>query len=88
MPRAPEAGRPVVSGLVLYGRPGCHLCDDARMVLERVGAPFVEVDIETDDDLHARMLERIPVVDIDGEEAFELGVDAESLRERVGRVSP
>ena len=49
-------------GLVLLGKPGCHLCDDARAVLERVGAPFAEVDITTDDALHAAYLERIPVV--------------------------
>ena len=54
--------------LVLYGKPGCHLCDDARAVLERVGAPFAEVDITTDDALHAAYLERIPVVVLDGVE--------------------
>ena len=52
--------------LVLYGRPGCHLCDDARAVLERVGHPFEEVDIEADEVLLARYLERIPVVTLDG----------------------
>jgi glutaredoxin len=69
--------------LVLYGRPGCHLCDDARKVLERVGAPFAEVDIEGDDALHARLLERIPVVALDGEELFEHFVDEETLRARL-----
>ncbi|MBA3862162.1 MAG: glutaredoxin family protein, partial [Solirubrobacterales bacterium] len=42
--------------LTLYGRPGCHLCDDARVVLQRVGEPFDEVDITTDDALHASYL--------------------------------
>ncbi len=65
--------------LVLYGRPGCHLCDDARAVLDRVGEPYDDVDIESDDDLFKRMLERIPVVAVDGEEAFDLFV-AESAR--------
>ena len=69
--------------LVLYGRPGCHLCDDARIVLERVGAPFAEVNIETDDALHARLLERIPVVTLDGEELFEYFVDEQTLRARL-----
>ena len=69
--------------LVLYGRPGCHLCDDARLVLERIGAPFTEVNIERDDDLHARLLERIPVVTLDGEELFEHFVDEETLRARL-----
>lgn len=70
-------------GLVLYGRPGCHLCDDARTVLERVGHPFAEVDIESDDDLFKRYLERIPVVALDGEELFEFFVDEAELRARL-----
>ena len=70
--------------LVLYSRPGCHLCDDARAVIERVGAPFTEIDIETDDALHAAYLERIPVVVLDGVELFEYFVDEGALRERSG----
>ena len=76
--------------VVLYGSPECHLCDEARAVLEaaRAGINFelVERDITRDDDLHRRYLERIPVVEIDGEEAFELFVDAAELRQRLGRV--
>jgi glutaredoxin len=76
--------------VVLYSRPECHLCDEARDVLEHVrrGIHFelVERDITLDDDLHRRYLERIPVVEIDGEEAFELFVDAAELRQRLGRV--
>jgi glutaredoxin len=73
-------------GLVLYGRDGCHLCDDARLVLERVGAPFTEVDITSDDALHAAYLERIPVVVLDGEELSEFFVDEAALRGRLDRV--
>lgn len=69
--------------VVLYGRPGCHLCDDARAVLERVGHPFEERDIEQDDDLLKRYLERIPVVVLDGEELFELFVDEAEFRRRL-----
>jgi glutaredoxin len=73
--------------VTLYGRPGCHLCDDARAIVERVRAlhPFrlVEVDIETDDALLKRYLERIPVVVLDGEELFDLFVDEEALRARL-----
>jgi glutaredoxin len=62
--------------VTLYHRPGCHLCDDARAALLRARArvPFglVEVDIESDDALHARFLELIPVVAVDGEPAFVL----------------
>ncbi len=78
----------MVSTVVLYGRPGCHLCADAREILLRVRSehPFVlqERDIESDDALFAAYLERIPVVTIDGEEAFELFVDATELADRLG----
>jgi glutaredoxin len=69
--------------LTIYGRPGCHLCDDARAVLDRVGEPYDEVDIETDDDLLKRYLERIPVVVLDGEELFDFFVDEAALRARL-----
>jgi len=72
--------------LVLYGKPGCHLCDDARVVLERVGAPYAEVDITSDDALHAAYLERIPVVTLDGEEQFEYFVDEAALRRLLDKV--
>jgi glutaredoxin len=77
--------------VTLLGRPGCHLCDDAREHLVRLRAelPFalVEVDIESDDDLLRRYLERIPVVVIDGEELSDFFVDEEALRRRLGRVA-
>jgi len=69
--------------ITLYSRPGCHLCDDARAVLERVGEPFDEVDIESDDALLKRYLERIPVVAIDGQELYDFFVDEQDLRRRV-----
>ena len=69
--------------LVLYGRPGCHLCDDARAVLERIGHPFEEVDIEADDGLLARYLERIPVIALDGIELYDFFVNEAELRTRL-----
>ena len=69
--------------LVLYSRPGCHLCDEARVALERVGEPFDEVDIESDDELLKRYLERIPVVVLDGQELYDFFVDEQDLRRRV-----
>jgi glutaredoxin len=70
--------------VTLYSRPGCHLCDEARAVLERVRAthPFrlEEIDIDADDALFKRYLERIPVVAVDGEERFEFFVDDEALK--------
>jgi glutaredoxin len=69
--------------VVLYGRPGCCLCDDARVVIERAQArrdfELVERDIEGDDALLRAYLERIPVITIDGAEAFELFVDEDQL---------
>jgi hypothetical protein len=73
---------PVVT---LYGRDGCHLCDDARAALLRIRerVPFVleEVDIEADDALFRTHLERIPVVAVDGRELSELFVDEPRLVE-------
>ena len=72
-----------MSGLVLYGRQACHLCDDARAALQRIGHPFEEVDIEADDELLRRYLERIPVVALDGEELYDFFVDEDALRARL-----
>ena len=72
-----------MSTVTLYGRPGCHLCDEARAVLERIGHPFDEVDIEADDELLARYLERIPVIALDGAELSDFFVDEVELRARL-----
>ncbi|MFA9270758.1 MAG: glutaredoxin family protein [Baekduiaceae bacterium] len=70
--------------VTMYGRDGCHLCDDARTQLAglaaELGFSIEEIDIETDDDLHARYLERIPVIALDGEELFDFFVDESALR--------
>jgi len=76
----------------LYGRPDCHLCDEARRGLLRLqsdGLDFEldEVDIETDEELHARFLERIPVVELDGEIVSELFLDSDGLRSRIDTLS-
>ena len=81
---------PALPTVTLHGRDGCHLCDDARVVLERVRAqePFVleEVDIEADDDLLRRYLERIPVICLDGTELYDFYVDEVDLLRRLARV--
>ena len=69
--------------LVMYSRRGCHLCDEARAVLLRIGEPFDEIDIDSDDELFKRYLERIPVVVLDGEELYDFFVDEQDLRRRV-----
>jgi glutathione S-transferase len=76
------------SRLVLYGRPDCHLCDEARTGLEELLADGLsfrleEVNIESDDELHSRFLERIPVIEVDGEIVSELGLDADAIRTKL-----
>ena len=76
--------------VVLYGRDGCCLCDDAREIVLRVRSrrPFVleDRDIDQDEELRRAYLERIPVVTIDGVEQFELFVDESELERRLDMV--
>jgi glutaredoxin len=78
--------------VTLYGKPGCCLCDEARDAIDSVRAEhdftLEEIDVSLDPALQYEYGERIPVVAIDGDEEFELGVDAEALRDRLGRVGP
>jgi len=78
--------------VILYARDGCCLCEDAREILQRVRArhPFAleERDIEQDEAWHRAYLERIPVVTIDGEDAFELFVDEAQLEKRLAHARP
>lgn len=70
--------------ITLYGRPGCHLCDDARLVIEAVcaelGEAYVEVSIDDDPDLVRRFGEEIPVTFVDGRQHDFWRVDAGRLR--------
>jgi glutaredoxin len=70
--------------VTLYGRAGCHLCDAAREVIERVCADldeeYVEVDVDTDDALLARFGEEIPVTFVDGRQHDFWRVDEHRLR--------
>lgn len=73
--------------VTLFSRPGCHLCDVARDVIlaqrERTSFDLAEVDVSTEDALELEYGIRIPVVLIDGVEAFEIEVDAERFRSLV-----
>jgi glutaredoxin len=73
--------------VTLYTRPGCHLCDEARATLQRLQeqAEFAieEVDITTDDALHRRYLERIPVIALGAEELCDYRVDEALLLDRL-----
>jgi glutaredoxin len=89
MPASDHGARqPLVT---LYSRPGCHLCEQARKEMlamrdEALGFELQEVDIDSDDDLLTRYLERIPVVAVEGETVSELVFDAGALRARLDTV--
>ena len=76
--------------VTLYGKPGCHLCDDAREIVERVRArlPFEleEVDVSVDPALHREYGDRIPVLALDGVELFEFHVEEAVLVRHLDRV--
>jgi glutaredoxin len=73
--------------VTLIGKPGCHLCDDARVVIERVcaetGAVWEEKDITRDEELYRAYWEQIPVVLVDGEQHTFWRVDEARLRRAV-----
>jgi len=79
--------------IVVYSRPGCHLCEEAietLVALHPKGYRFDlhEVDIESEEGLLRRMLEKIPVVEVDGEIVSELVLDETAVRARLDTVGP
>ena len=77
--------------VVVYSRPGCHLCEQAIaaiVALHVEGYRFAlhEIDIESDELLLRRHLERIPVVEVNGVQASELVLDEAALRARLDTV--
>lgn len=71
--------------IVLYTRPGCHLCEVAVAELTEMGEPFVEVDITSDAQLEIEYGERIPVIMLDGREHGYWRVEKERLRRDLDR---
>jgi glutaredoxin-like protein DUF836 len=75
--------------VTLIGKPGCHLCDDARVVVEAVtaelGVGFEERNILEEPDLQARYSEQIPVTLVDGEQHDFWRVSADRLRAALTR---
>jgi hypothetical protein len=75
--------------VTLIGKPGCHLCDEARRVLARVtmelGVPLEERSILDDQALYARYWEQIPVTLVDGEQHDFWRVDEARLRAALSR---
>ncbi|HEX3173068.1 MAG TPA: glutaredoxin family protein [Solirubrobacterales bacterium] len=78
--------------VVVYSRPGCHLCEQALeeiVAMHGEGRRFElrEVDIESDEALLKGMLERIPVIEVDGERVSELVLDRTALLARLDTVA-
>src|SRR5881296_2692166 len=86
---APEPRDPMTR-VTLYSKPDCCLCDEVRETIERIGCDLPieleQVDVTSDRALFDRYRERLPVVLVDGVEAFELAVDEQELRTRIERV--
>ncbi|HXR30122.1 MAG TPA: glutaredoxin family protein [Solirubrobacterales bacterium] len=77
--------------VTVYSRPGCHLCAEAIEALiglheEGYRFELYEVDIESEELLLKRLLEKIPVVEIDGEVVSELVLDEAAVRARLDTV--
>ncbi|MEY9887432.1 glutaredoxin [Catenulispora sp. MAP12-49] len=85
-------GAPVT--VTLVGKPGCHLCDDARAtvlaVASETGAAVEELDITAEDfdpALKAEYWEQIPVTLVNGERHDFWRVDADRLRKAIGQAA-
>ncbi|UFU02506.1 glutaredoxin family protein [Ruania suaedae] len=74
--------------VILYSRAGCHLCEDARRVVrvisERRGVGWAEVDIDTDAQLRAQYGEVVPVVVVDGAQVGYFRIDPARLESALG----
>ena len=72
--------------LTIYSRPGCHLCDEMKAIVQRVArsAPrpitIEEIDISTDRDLEVRYGAEIPVLFVDGRKAAKYRLTEDELR--------
>ncbi|HEV2836992.1 MAG TPA: glutaredoxin family protein [Pyrinomonadaceae bacterium] len=73
--------------VVVYSRPGCHLCDDAKAAIHSAGISerftFEEINIESDTELLRKYKYDIPVVTVDGVEAFRHRVDVNEFVTRI-----
>jgi glutaredoxin len=76
--------------VVIYSKPDCHLCEEAKVVIQSAGcsARFTleEVNIESDPELKRRYRYDIPVITIDGVEAFRHRVSLEEFRAAIEGV--
>jgi hypothetical protein len=80
----PNPGEPRI---VLYVRDGCHLCEDAAVLLDEMIGPdaYSAIDIDTDGALLLRYAHRIPVLNVDGQDRLELIFTSPDVRQAVAR---
>jgi glutaredoxin len=80
---------PAEHRITLLSKPGCHLCDEARAVIEQVagdlGVPWEELDITQDEALYGRWWEQIPVTLVDGEQHDFWRISESRLRDVLAR---
>lgn len=78
------SGRRSTHSVTLLTRPGCHLCEDARVIVERVaaeeGAPVTVQNVDLDPQLASQYGDRVPVVLVDGKEHGYWRVEEPRLR--------
>ena len=74
----------------IYSRPGCHLCDTAKEVIERVRESYAfdlrVINIDANPELERKYGEEIPVVVINGRKAFKFYVDEIKFEDQVKRL--
>ena len=77
--------------VTVYSRGGCHLCDEAKQVVEsvrrQIGFDYEEFDIDTDPQLRLLYNEEVPVISIDGKRAFKFRVTAAELLKKLAARS-
>ena len=73
--------------VIIYSRPGCHLCEEAKAAIKSAGCEdqFVldEINIESDEQLLSKYRYDIPVITIDGVETFIHRVSPREFREKI-----
>jgi len=76
--------------VIIYSRPGCHLCEEAKQVIENAQCAteytLEEIDIESDAALLRRYAYDIPVITINGEESFRHKVTVDEFRRRLAEA--
>src|SRR5258708_35278200 len=78
-----EAKEPATAKVTFYTKAGCHLCEEARDMLDDIAAQttleLTEIDIRSDDELFKRYRYRIPVIIIEDDTILEGRIEYREL---------